>query len=255
MLAQRYPTAYDGIAAGAPAINWTELFTSFFWPQQFMNMMGSYPYMCEMDEITKAAITVCDGLDGVVDGVIAAVDACLATFDPFQMVGKTINCSQADRELEISSAAAAVVNATWYGPESTEGKQLWYGLNPGSDLIHNGPAAAGQPGLVATNCTSGVCVGAPNYLATSWIQYFLAKDPEFDISNITHAEFDRLAHISRQQYNSAIGTDDSDLSEFRNVGGKMLAFHGLVRVNCHCNWLDFRFSFSLFSFALRCENF
>lgn len=232
MLAQRYPTAYDRIAAGAPAINWTELFTSFFWPQQFMNMMGSYPYMCEMDEITKAAITACDGLDGVVDGAIAAVDACLATFDPFQMVGKTINCSQADRELEISSAAAAVVNATWYGPESTEGKQLWYGLNPGSDLVHNGPAAAGQPGLVATNCTSGVCAGAPNYLATSWIQYFLAKDPEFDISNITHAEFDRLAHISRQQYNSAIGTDDSDLSEFRNVGGKMLAFHGLVS---HCS--------------------
>lgn len=228
MLAQRYPTAYDGIAAGAPAIYWTELFSTIQWPQQFMNIIGHYPYGCELDAISAAAISDCDGLDGVVDGVISDPDACLASFDPFQLVGTSIDCLQADGQIQISFAAAAVSNATWHGASTADGRPLWHGLSPGADLTGDGPSANGQRGIAATNCSSGTCVGAPNALGSQWLQLFVAKDPNFHFGNLTHAEFDRIVHASRQEFTSLINTDDPDLSAFRNAGGKMVSFHGLV---------------------------
>lgn len=228
MLAQRYPTAYDGIAAGAPAIYWNELFASLQWPQQFMNMMGSYPHGCELDAISAAAFSACDGLDGVVDGVITDADACLANFDPFRLVGTGVNCSETDSQIQISAAAAAVCNATWRGVSTADGRQTWYGLSPGADLTGN-KAANGQPGLVATNCSSGTCVGSPSILGSQWLQLFVAKDPDFSFGNLTHREFDRIVHASEQEFRSIINTDDPDLSAFRNAGGKMVSFHGLVR--------------------------
>lgn len=228
MLAQRYPTAYDGIAAGAPAIYWTDFFPYMHWPQQFMNMLGTYPYGCELDAITAAAVADCDALDGILDGVIVEVDACLARFDPFSVVGTAINCTEAGGETLISSAAAAVANATWNGLITADGKRTWYGISPGADLTGNDPATLRPPGIAATSCAAGTCVGAPNAFGVQWLQLFVAQDPAFDLSNLTHAEFDRLAHLSRQMYRSIIGTDDPDLSAFRDAGGKLVTFHGLV---------------------------
>lgn len=47
---------------------------------------------------------------------------------------------------------------------------------------------------------------------------------------MTHEEFDRYAHMGVQLYDSIIGTNDPDLSEFRARGGKILGYHGLVCV-------------------------
>ncbi|KAK1711820.1 Tannase/feruloyl esterase [Colletotrichum lupini] len=216
MLAQRYPTQYDGIAAGAPGIQWTDFFPSMLWPQQYMNMVGEYPHACELAAITAAAVSACDGLDGVKDGIISEVDACLDAFNPFKMVGRAINCSEAP---EVSRAAAAVVNATWQGMRNSQGVQLWPGLNPGTDLA---------VGVAATNCSTGSCRGVPLPIATQWLSLFVARDPNFDLSHVSQAEFDWMAHQGRQRYNSIIGTDDPDLSAFRDGGGKLITFHGLI---------------------------
>lgn len=42
MLAQRYPTQFDGILAGAPAFNWASFIVSEYWPQLVMNLLGKH---------------------------------------------------------------------------------------------------------------------------------------------------------------------------------------------------------------------
>ncbi|GAP91338.2 putative tannase and feruloyl esterase [Rosellinia necatrix] len=227
MLAQRYPDAYDGIAAGAPAIYWTEFFASVQWPQQVMNMAGEYPYSCEIEAINAAAVSACDELDGVKDGIISLPDECLAQFDPFQLVGTHVNCTEAGGTIQISNVAATVTNATWRGTTDADGKKLWHGLNPGSDLTGTDLRSYGQTGVAATDCTSGTCTGAPSILGQQWLELFIARNPGFDFSNLTHAEFDRFFRASGQMYRSMIGTGDADLRDFKNAGGKLVTFHGM----------------------------
>ena len=230
MMAQRFPDAYDGIAAGAPAIHWTESVPNIHWPQQVMNELRHYPYGCELDAITAAAVSVCDGLDGVRDGVISNPDDCLKTFSPFSVVGTKIQCAQLNNtEVAISKSAAEIASAAWRGITTADGTSVWHGIAPGADLTGNSPSSYGQPGIAATtNCTASGCVGAPNTIGLQWLQLFVEKNPEKDLSNLTRDEFLELVHASRQQYSSIIGTTDPDLTRFRDAGGKLISFHGLV---------------------------
>jgi len=107
MLAQRYPDAFDGIAAAAPAINWNSMAMQDLYPSFLMDLLGEYPPSCEFDALTTAAIEACDGNDGIVDGIITDGEAC--NFDPMSMVGTTINCTNFGTERQISSAAAIVI--------------------------------------------------------------------------------------------------------------------------------------------------
>lgn len=194
---------------------------------------GAYPRGCEIDALSAAAVAACDGLDGVVDGIVAEPVECLRRFDPFRLVGTVVKgCVSApgNETVKVSKAAAAVVNATWHGIVSAEGKPLWHGVDPGADLVLQGSGPNAIPGVAATDCSSGTCVGVPSQLAMLWLSIYLARaDPTFNPGNLTHAEFDDLFHTGRQIYGSAVDTDDPDLSRFRDAGGKMVSFHGLVR--------------------------
>ncbi|KAI0549143.1 tannase and feruloyl esterase [Xylaria curta] len=226
VLAQRYPQAFDGIVVGCPAINWPQVAGSIFWPQQYMDEMGKYPFECEVDAIVHAAITVCDGLDDVVDGIIAEPEACLERFDPFEYVGKEVDCWPQGDKRRISKAAASVVNATWMGISSSSGKKLWHGLNPGANLTGR---MGFQGGVAGTDCSSdGICTGRRNPLGTRWIQLFAAKDEDFDVGVLTREDFQRLVHQSAQELTSFFGTDDADLTAFQHTGGKMISWHGLA---------------------------
>jgi Tannase and feruloyl esterase len=47
MMAQRYPSQYDGIIAAAPAINWDQFIVGGYWPQLVMNQLGIYEIAIE----------------------------------------------------------------------------------------------------------------------------------------------------------------------------------------------------------------
>jgi hypothetical protein len=235
VIAQRYPDAYDGIAAGAPAFYWTEFGPGITWPQQVLRTLGQYPYNCEADAITASAVAACDELDQVKDGIISKPEECLARFDPFRLVGMPINCTQTNGTVRITHAAAVLVNETWHGPRAVDGTKLWYGLNPGADITGDAPTSY-HAGLAATNCTGTTCAGSSNVLS-QWLQLFVSKNPNLDVSNLTHAEWDRLFRSSSQQYRSMIGSADPDLRAFSKKGGKLLSFHGVVSCSLiTCYW-------------------
>ena len=230
MLAQRYPDAYDGIAASSPAFNFARLMPAIAWPQIMMKLTGQFPSACELDALTAGAIETCDSQDGVTDGLISDPAAC--SFDPFSMVGEIISCD--NETTTITNAAATIANLTWTGPQKANGEFLYYGLDYQALLAGRGdPATGGALGSVMTTCSSnGTCVGKPAQLGEPWLKFFVKKDPNWDYTKITSIEeYARLFHASFQEFDSIYGASDPDLSAFRDAGGKLISYHGIVSSN------------------------
>ena len=218
MLAQQFPDAYDGIMAAAPAVHWAEFYMSTVWPTFYMDLTGQYPRPCELQQLTKIAIKACDDIDGLRDGLISDPDACREQFDPFKSVGTKFVCSDTGSEMKLTKAAAAVANATWNGPEFSNGKPLWHGFEIGADLAS----------LAPTKCTDDVCVATGQPGITVMYQAFIDKDLSSNVTKLTHPEFDSMYRSLKRVFASSMATDERDLSAFRDSGGKMITIHGLV---------------------------
>ncbi|HEY4017270.1 MAG TPA: tannase/feruloyl esterase family alpha/beta hydrolase [Pseudonocardiaceae bacterium] len=210
MEAQRYPTDYNGIMAAAPAINWSRLTLAQFWPQLVMNEENDHPSGCELNAFTQAAIAACDRSDPVNGGIIDQPQNC--GFDPRSLIGTKVECY--GQTLTITATDADVVSKIWQGPQP-----LWYGLNKGAEL----DLLAGT-----TTTPSGASVGAPFPIPQTWIQYFLKRNPDFDTSTVTYAQFIPLLVQSEVEYDGIIGTNDPNLSAFAAAGGKMITWQGLA---------------------------
>src|SRR5947207_1818101 len=94
MEAQRFPEDFGGILAGAPANNWSHLFTAFVWDERaLLATPESAIPLAKLPVIQRAVMAACDRLDGVADGLIENPRAC--TFDPSVLVckgGDAPNC-------------------------------------------------------------------------------------------------------------------------------------------------------------------
>ncbi|MCI2424178.1 tannase/feruloyl esterase family alpha/beta hydrolase [Saccharopolyspora sp. K220] len=208
--AQQHPDDFDGILANAPAINWDRFAVATLWPQVVMNQEHNFPTACEFKAFKDAAVQSCDAHDGVTDGIIGQPQNC--DYDPKQLVGKTIVCD--GEQVTISAADADVVRKIWDGPQP-----LWFGLPEGADFS----------GLASTVTAADGTMSAPGFpIAKNWVQTFLKQQPDFDTATISYDQFTELFRQSQRQYNDIIGTDDPDLSAFREAGGKMITWQGLA---------------------------
>ena len=68
MEAQRYPDDYDGIVAGAPAWNWSNLMAGRLWASEpsLKNPADALP-AAKLTVLNNAAVAACDAIDGVTD--------------------------------------------------------------------------------------------------------------------------------------------------------------------------------------------
>ena len=207
MEAQRYPLDYDGIVSGAPAINWNRFHIQHLWGPVVMNAAGSPVAACKLAAATAAAIAACDAIDGVKDGVIEDPKRC--TYDPKPLVGTSAGDCGAFTE-----ADANVIRKLWEGPRREDGSFLWYGLPRGADLnaLWTSRGAPLRP--------------QPFGISMDWFRYFLTQDPKFDGNTVTPAAYERLWDQSVDQYGIVFGTDNNDLTAFRDRGGKAIVWHG-----------------------------
>ena len=103
----------------------------------------------------------------------------------------------------------------WEGPRREDGTFLWYGLPRGADLsaLWTSRGTPLRP--------------VPFGISMDWFRYFLTQDPKFDGNTVTPAAFERFWDQSVEQYGIVFGTDNPDLTAFRDRGGKA---HPLARL-------------------------
>ncbi|GGN03552.1 tannase [Lentzea pudingi] len=207
--AQKFPDDYDGILANAPAVNWSQFAVATLWPQTVQSNDGHVVSNCVLDAFRKAAVEACDANDGVTNGIVDRPDRC--SYDPRQLVGRKILCE--GNEIVVTKADADVMRKIWDGPTDERGRTLWPGLPKGADPVWLAGTLPGASGP-----------GFP--VAALWVQNFLLKQPGFDTSKLTYAQFRDLFRQSVREYDGVIGTSETNLSAFRRSGGKLITFVG-----------------------------
>jgi Tannase and feruloyl esterase len=203
--AQHFAQDFDGILAGANAFNWDRFITAELWPAVVMNQeVGAPISAAKLNAVTNAAITACDALDGIPDGIIQDPRAC--TYSATAFVCQA-NGGPSSNPNCLTPPEAAAVDKIWDGPRDANGNPVWYGLERGTSLIFLAGAT-------------------PFSIATDHFKYWIHQDPTFDWHTVTEESFvaDMLTSIAK--FNDVIGTDD-DLKDFRKAGGKMITYHGL----------------------------
>ncbi|KAK5048197.1 hypothetical protein LTR84_005867 [Exophiala bonariae] len=210
--AQKYPADFDGIVAGAPAIDWARYVVAEQWPQVVMKEHQTYVDPCLLKAFTQSAISACDSFDGVNDNVITEPKRCV--FSPFKLVGTSVDCN--GKTISFTRIIATVIHDILRGPFPKDTSNL-YALNLGAPLDY----------LSNTTVLDGVRKGSPFFVNDAWLRYFVLKDPSFDTTTIGYSEFKKLFSQSQDEYGEIIGSNNPDLSGFQKQGGKLIVWHGL----------------------------
>lgn len=180
--AQRFPDDYDGIVAGAPAINWAKFVPSEMWAQLVMKETNNPLPMCKQDAFERAVVAACDNLDGVNDSVIGDVQQC--SWDPHELVGAKTECGT------ITDLDAAVMKMIWDGPTGPNGDQLWFGPLRGTHTAGvTIPQLNGPTGISMTVESNGALVGLPFPITNSWFENALIKHEGWDWRTLTRDQY------------------------------------------------------------------
>lgn len=244
-LAQRYPKAFDGIAVAAPPIIFADLTPAGFWAQALFHQFKHYVNSCELRSLTAAAVKHCDSIDGVEDGLVSEPDKC--NFDPFPMVNKTVTCWD-QGTFNISYDAAYIAYTGWNGMQISNSSFLRNHHNTHEmSMVTAGVTELGPVmdqlnytyALGDSFCSSdGNCIGEPFAMIDDWIKYFVIKDPDYDTTKALVPDLDDIMERSRAEYTELMGTQITNLTAFRDAGGKMLSYHGLVSLSrMYCTFL------------------
>jgi hypothetical protein len=205
MEAQRYPHDFNGIVAGAPAIEITYAMESFIWAADHLLTASGQPIFdtAAITTLHNAAVAACDGTDGLVDGQIS--DPRLCHWNP-----STIECSSTLTANCLTPQQVAAAQAMYAGPTTTNGTYLWPGGEAyGSELAWPSFAGAGE------------------FLGTSFTKYMLF--PQDRPPDYTYQDFkfdvrtwEEMADMSKV-YNSN-NFNHPDLDAFDRAGGKLIVW-------------------------------
>lgn len=222
MEAQRFPDDFDGIIAGAPALDYTGLVATFFaWITQANTGPDGRPIFpaAKLGLVRDAVYASCDAKDGLEDGLIADPRRC--ALDPASLACKGGEAAGCLTEAEIG------VLRKWYGGAvNGRGERLYPGgIPPGS-----------EPHWPRWLTGAGNAPPLMPLFARDFLRY-MAFEPDAGPSyEVEDFDFDRdpprlaamAAVYNAATFGPAGATDppDADLAAFARRGGRLILYHG-----------------------------
>lgn len=211
MEAQRYPADFNGILAGDPGNNRTNLNFGFLW--QFLSNHprgdNEHPILSpdDLKLVNQAALEKCDALDGVRDGIITDPRTC--KFDP-----AVLRCpAQAGRCL--TGIQIAALQKMYGGARrADDGSVIYPGWPVGSESVQGGggwqvywanPQQPTEPQRV--DYFSRWVFADPNW---NWWSFDWGKGVDF----------------ARAKMGPLVDATNPDLSAFHRMGGKLILYQG-----------------------------
>ena len=203
--AQRFPADFDGIIAGAPALDWTGRAAQAVRVVQRLQTDESArlpPAKARL--VHAAALAACDAQDGVRDGVIGDPERC--TFDPGVLQCKSSGDTGDDASC-LTPAQVGTVRMLYSTQLNAETKREITALYPGSELGWT------DLGWTASARATGL----------DQFRFLVFKDPKWSVD-----AFNFVADIVQAEDadHDTINALDPDLSAFIKRGGKLLQYHG-----------------------------
>jgi feruloyl esterase len=213
MEAQRYPGDFNGIAAGAPALNFT-VQNSFYHAWNALSNTGAdgkaILTAAKLPILHAGALAACDAADGLKDGLIEDPRRC--RFDP-----QSVQCQAGqDPSQCLTPEEVEVARRIYAGAHDANGGKLVIGgPMPGSELAWGGvyvPMGPGQPIFSAL-------------IATGSIQNLYYPEPLHPGWTLNELKFDQ-ATLESFKYRAIYDATNPDLRRFSKAGGRLLMWHG-----------------------------
>ena len=205
LMTQRYPTYYDGVISGDPAMRtgfsrfgnqWRQAAFAEFAPKDSAGKPQPHKLYSEADKklFVDSMLAVCDANDGLKDGMVFNPDAC--TFDP-----AVLTCNGAKTDSCLSQPQVAALKKAFPGPRNSTGELVapmsLYDADVAVMFPSAEPPAAVQAPMTAANVDARL--------------FQLANDPLEAVTNSTW----------------------TNLTTFSGHGGKLIFYNGMSDPTFH----------------------
>jgi feruloyl esterase len=206
MEAQRWPTDFDGIVAGAPANYMSQLFGLSAVQQQAMARPGGYLGQPQRELLQKSALAQCGG-----EAFIRDPMSC--HFDPGKLA-----CKGGQTEGCLTAPQVASARAMYEGRRDKSGKVVFPGYSPGAEALNGSwNAWITGPGQEMNQRAAG-----PSFSSNAF-KYFGFEDPNFDYLKM---DMGSQYEGARRKMAAVLDAPDPNLSAFKRRGGKLIQYHG-----------------------------
>ncbi|MEU6196653.1 tannase/feruloyl esterase family alpha/beta hydrolase [Streptomyces sp. NPDC047061] len=217
--AQRYPTDFNGIVAGAPANNWTAHTFQHAWNAQAVFSGTDGTATLTTADLTPLHNAVLKGCGESGDGIIEDPLSC--TWDPGSIACASGQTSTSD-DFCLTAAQVTTVRKLYSGPVDKAGKLLY----PGWQLRGN---ELNWAGVIVPTTATGSTTNQTN--VNERVRYLLYPEAHPELSwkdvEFTDAGYRKLMKLNE----GTMDATDPDLSAFKAAGGKLIIWQGLADPN------------------------
>jgi hypothetical protein len=204
MMAQRFPSFFDGIVAGAPAYAMSRLLTSGALRSAQLNSAEGHLSSAKLALLQTSVLKSCgNGAHFLTDPRGCRPDLA------------SLKCSGAETDACLTEKQIEAAQSIYQDQKDPASGGTLFGVLPGAEAVKGGWD------VWLTGTDDG---GKPAALGFTWnyLANMVMKDPHFDPAQVTTADIER----AELHYAPIMDANDPNLSAFRAHGGKLIQYHG-----------------------------